>query len=687
MSGPVGHTSYTHALDRVRLLLQRYITQRIEWLAAIQDGPEGEALVRFLRGRPFPRTDDLAAIQADLGAAPQPAPADSVWARFSQLRRSLSLADWEADLLWILLAPELEGTFLEVYRRLFSDRRQRYCDEDFLAALLSPEGPWFLRSSFGPWHTLRRLRLVEAVPTLPNEVTQFAVSQRLIDYLVGRDALPELLANRLDYRPAARDRTFGELPVLPTVDKALAAAHGHHRFVLLEGSAESGLETLLQRVSSRAGLGLVVADLESLLGGPEPELWADNGRLLRWICREVRLSGAALLLRGVEAFDSVPAHQCRLFADLLFEEPGPVYLHSDGPVPTALYRHVLPRLQPLHLRLPPLTTHERRALWGRLLVRRGPPDASQQDRIEKLSALPLGPRSMALARSIVRATGDDVLEVAERLTADRLTELATRVTTTLTWADVVLPETVKEAVDDVLVFGKNYHTIMDTWGLGSIASGRGIKMLFSGPSGTGKTLISGLIARELGQQLYRIDLSRVTSKYIGETDKHLARIFDEAERGGMALLFDEADSLFAARTDVKSSTDRYANQSVNFLLQRLEVHDGLIILTTNLADSIDAAFVRRLTYHIRFQRPEPKERERLWAVHLPDALPVTPDLSLKSLAAQYDLAGGEIRKAVLAAASHALADGRHVIGLGDLDAAARAQYTSAGRLPPGRPLG
>jgi SpoVK/Ycf46/Vps4 family AAA+-type ATPase len=203
--------------------------------------------------------------------------------------------------------------------------------------------------------------------------------------------------------------------------------------------------------------------------------------------------------------------------------------------------------------------------------------------------------------------------------------------------------------------------VLECWGFGArLASGRGLAVLFAGPSGTGKTMAAGVLARELGLDLYRIDLSAVVSKYIGETEKNLARIFDAAERANAILFFDEADALFGKRSDVKDAHDRYANIEVSYLLQRMEAYDGVAILATNFKDNLDSAFTRRLHAAIDFPAPEAVDRERLWRSFLGPEVPQEPDLDLGFLARQFPLTGGLIRNCALAAAIAAAGERRAV---------------------------
>jgi SpoVK/Ycf46/Vps4 family AAA+-type ATPase len=222
--------------------------------------------------------------------------------------------------------------------------------------------------------------------------------------------------------------------------------------------------------------------------------------------------------------------------------------------------------------------------------------------------------------------------------------------------------------------------VLDDWGFArKVARGLGLPALFYGPPGTGKTMAAGLVAAELGMDLYQIDLSRMVSKYIGDTEKQLAQVFDAAESGHAILLFDEADALFAKRTDVKSATDRYANLEVNYLLQRMEAFSGITILTTNLDSAIDEAFRRRLAFRIAFPLPEAEERVRLWRRVIPDAATLAKDVDFGHLAERFEMSGGYIRNAALRGAYLAAADGG-VIEMRHLLSAATFEYASMGKV-------
>ncbi len=218
----------------------------------------------------------------------------------------------------------------------------------------------------------------------------------------------------------------------------------------------------------------------------------------------------------------------------------------------------------------------------------------------------------------------------------------------LSWDDLVLPAKTLSSLEDLIAQYRNQNQVFSDWGFSSkVPYGRGLSALFHGPPGTGKTMVAGVIARALGLELYKIDLSRVVDKYIGETEKNLGRIFDEASRSRAILLFDEADSLFSKRTAVKSSHDRYANLETNYLLQRIESFEGVCLLTSNFEKSIDDAFKRRLRFKIAFPFPDKVERAKLWKCMLPEQAEISGEINFKRLADVFEMTGGHIKNAML----------------------------------------
>jgi SpoVK/Ycf46/Vps4 family AAA+-type ATPase len=293
-------------------------------------------------------------------------------------------------------------------------------------------------------------------------------------------------------------------------------------------------------------------------------------------------------------------------------------------------------------------------------------------------------RAVANARMLAPSQvveGPDLNAGAISVIQERFGGLAVPVHVAQRWEDLILPQ---DTMDDVTAYvsrAEHADRVYEQWGFrDKLQRGLGLAALFSGPPGTGKTMVAGLIARALDLELYMVDLSQVVSKWVGETEKQLGKIFDAASMGHSLLLFDEADALFARRTEVKSSNDRYANLEVNYLLQRLEQFGGVAILTTNLDGSVDPAFKRRLAAEIRFYAPERTERERLWQTLLPAATPITGRLDFKTLADEFpEMCGGHIRNAVLRAAFLAAAENTGVTQA-HLLRAGRTEYRAMGKM-------
>jgi SpoVK/Ycf46/Vps4 family AAA+-type ATPase len=248
------------------------------------------------------------------------------------------------------------------------------------------------------------------------------------------------------------------------------------------------------------------------------------------------------------------------------------------------------------------------------------------------------------------------------------------------WEQLVLPERPLEVLRSISAYLRHRDLVLQEWGYAhTVARAQGLKTLFAGESGTGKTMAAQVLARDLGLELFRIDLATVVSKYIGETEKNLDRIFGAAEGSNAILFFDEADALFGKRSEVSDSHDRYANIEVAYLLQKMEGYSGAVILATNFRHNIDEAFLRRLDFVIDFPFPEPEDRERIWRLVLPDEAPIDDDVDVAFLAAQFKLSGGGIRNASLAAAFLAAEDGRR-IGMRHLVMGVALEYGKLGRL-------
>jgi len=382
--------------------------------------------------------------------------------------------------------------------------------------------------------------------------------------------------------------------------------------------------------------------------------------------REARLRGALLFVVGVreaEAHGRAVAEALDRWAVLggatpvLFDAP------LDG---IEVLRQRADRLYEVRWMLP--TMDEQVRLWDEAILGRtdaGIDDATLRAQIAHpaMDASDIETTvQLALNQTrLLQGRGIDVATLSGLVSSRRsqaLSGVANRVRTSLGWGDVVLPDAVLTGLMEIITYARYHRKVYEEWGFAAkMPYGRSNSSLFTGPPGTGKTMMAGLVARELGMELFQVDVSQIISKWVGETEKNLSRIFDEASRSHAVLLFDEADSLFGKRTHVKSSNDRYSNLEVNYLLQRIEAFDGITILTTNYPDNIDDAFARRIRFKVEFPFPEPEERARLWEVCLPPGADVDAGVDFAALGRQFELAGGHIKNAVIRAAFHAAEEG------------------------------
>jgi SpoVK/Ycf46/Vps4 family AAA+-type ATPase len=312
----------------------------------------------------------------------------------------------------------------------------------------------------------------------------------------------------------------------------------------------------------------------------------------------------------------------------------------------------------------PFPTPSRRAeLLSAALAKRGCTVEAGVDLAEVTRRFALDPRRIDIAAVGARelawqvdpdatlVTRTQLLQACSQQLQHDLKSLAVRVTRSHRWEDLVIPVDVYDALTEMIGYVRHARLVYDDWGFGGRHGlTQGVSALFAGPPGTGKTMCASVMARELDMELFRVDLSRVVSKWIGETEKNLAKVFDEAQLSNAIILFDEADSLFAKRTEVKSSVDRYANLEVNYLLQRMEAFGGVTILTTNFEDTIDTAFKRRITFKMRFEKPDAEARAALWEKIFPPACTLADDVDFAELGARYEMSGGNIRGAALRAA-------------------------------------
>ncbi|HEY0530290.1 MAG TPA: ATP-binding protein [Actinoplanes sp.] len=573
-----------------------------------------------------------------------------------RIAESFGLSDFERDTLLLCAGVELDASVAAACARAHGEPARRYATFSLAMSVL-PEPHW---SAVTPAGALRRWHLLEPVHPESPTTTVLRVDERMLHALAGLgylDPRVECLAGPL---PPADDLP----PALRRPAERLAAQWSGPgpRRVRLRGRSRADLRSVVAAAAGDLGLQplhLRAADLPAV---------ASERTLLARICdRESVLSGRCWLL---ETDDAAP-EAARWARDLSRELTGPVVIAGDEP---------LAGDEPVLIDVPTVPPAELRTVWQAELGGRERAPDSWPARLAGQFAL-----GVADIRAVIGdvAAGDPATRGPDLWAACRsrvrpaLDGLAQRVEARAGWKDLVLPEPQARLLRDMTAQSRNRMTVFEDWGFGSRgAYGTGTAALFAGSSGTGKTFAAEVIAADLALDLYRVDLSQVVSKYIGETEKNLRRVFDVAETGGVVLVFDEADALFGKRSDVKDSHDRYANIEVSYLLQRMESYRGLAILTTNRKDAIDTAFIRRLRFIVRFPFPDAAGRAGIWQRLLPPELP-TEGLRT-DLLARLEVSGGTIRNIALAAAFLAAESGEPV-RMRHLLRAARTEYAKQER--------
>jgi SpoVK/Ycf46/Vps4 family AAA+-type ATPase len=616
-----------------------------------------------------------------------------------RLQKRFRLTPAALELLLTIVAPELDEDLLRAYTVAWSDFTRRQGDVAFYSSLLA--------TSFAEQEQVRDLLLEDGplvgpglveltdpggfTPRAPVLFRRVKAAERIVEHLRGREQpSPATLGAGVSLETGAP----GDPPPIhaPATREAfalaqrLAARRGEDLHLLLVGPAGCGKKSLVRHDLTGPDRPLLVVELGCLadeLAGLLPRL--------RWCLREARLQEALVYLDGADHLAELAEGSTRRrLLEMLRNHPGPLCLGLERVLPAAVCQTL--GGWPV-CKVPPPGPREQEQLWARGLAGGAPETiggtpAALARRYNLTGALIL--QSARLARELADAAADREspprpteahLERAIQQCLDgRLSTLADALETELRWPDLIVPPEVRQRLEEIAAFARQRETVFETWGFGAkFPYGRGISALFSGPPGTGKTMAASIIAAELGMPLFRVDLSQIVDRYVGETEKNIRRIFDAAADGHGVILFDEADSLFAKRTEVRSSSDRYANLEVNFLLQKMESFEGVTLLTTNSAESIDEAFKRRLRFRIHFPFPDREMREQLWQSMLPAAARVAPDIDFRFLAEEFEMSGGMIKSAVLRAAFLAADRDRPIDGELLCDSAA-IEYAEMGRL-------
>lgn len=579
---------------------------------------------------------------------------------------AFGLSAFERDVLLACAGVELDSAFAACCAAAQGDSRRAYPTFGLALAAL-PGAHW---SALSPASPLRRWRLVDVGSGETLTTSPLRISERVLHYLAGVQHLDESLEGFL-----APVRLPVELPpsqhALVERIVGLWSSNQTPPAIQLCGGEGSGKEAVAAAACAALGLGLYAMRAEDVPAAP-----AEREALARLWEREAVLGRSALLLDCDQAERTESMRAPVSFAEHML---GMIFVAARDPLRS-------PRRQFIRLDVRGPSPAEQRGLWRGVL---GPSAGDLNGKLGEITAqFSLGPQGIhaagvealdALSRRPGEELGSALWEACRSQARSRLDDLAQRIEPAAAWEDLILPALQKNVLREILANVRQRTRVYETWGFaGKGSRGLGISALFAGASGTGKTMAAEVLAGELRLDLYRIDLSQVVSKYIGETEKNLRRVFDAAEEGGAVLLFDEADALFGKRSEVKDSHDRYANIEVSYLLQRMESYRGLAILTTNMKGELDPAFLRRLRFIARFPFPDAARRAEIWERIFPPDTP-TEGLDVHKLA-RLNVAGGNIRNIALQAAFLAADEGGPV----RMAHLLRAAYTECAKLE--RPL-
>ncbi len=579
------------------------------------------------------------------------------------------LSDFERDLLLLCAGVELDASFPILCAAACGNAQRTY--PTFGLAMTIFDGMHW--GAFTPGGALRRWKLIEVGSGSELMSSPLRIDERILHYLMGIQHLDERLLGIVEPVGATSDL----VPSHTQVSEKMTAAWWLeiNDFLKLPILQLCGNEVASKRPIAALACHYVGLDLYAIPAYALPTTPNDLKQFKLLWEREVALASCALLI-DCDDLEGADAAREGTIAYLCEWMRSPVIITT-----TERKRSRLRPLLVFDIERP--TTKEQYTIWEQALDDTSESINVEVDNLVSQFNLSVPVIQAACSQASVQWRQIEELEATEDFNhllwdtcraqaRPKLDDLAQRIDCAASWFDLVLPESQVQVLKDVAMQVKQRAKVYERWGFGGKSKrGLGISALFAGVSGTGKTMAAEVVARELRLDLYRIDLSAVVSKYIGETEKNLGRVFDAAELGGVVLLFDEADALFGKRSEVKDSHDRHANVEVSYLLQRMESYRGLSILTTNLKSSLDQAFLRRIRFITQFPFPDSIQRAEIWRRIFPKSTP-TEGLDYQKLG-QLNVAGGNIRSIALNAAFLA-ADANDSVTMYYMLQAAKSEY-------------
>lgn len=700
----VAATEANSALSMLLESLHR-LDQLLEWAAQTFHPPQSPEIHSPFRGLYVSSDDVTRALSQSPGATPfvvDRAALNNGTAGMSPLAALLQgfgLSPFDADVVLLALAPEIDLRYERIFAYLQDDVTRKRPTVELALNLLCSSAQEKLerRAHFSPEAPMLREGLLHLVRD-PNYVEPPFLSQYLkLDeqvtrLLLGDSALDPRLAPFCEVARSAPD--WNDLPLASEIKAALAGlvrqAHDNRGPLQLyfQGSKGAGKLQAAQALAAGVGAKLLAVRTDHLL----EQTGARD--LIKLLLREAQLQGAVLYISDLSDVreQELPMRRQDLL-DAVSRHNGITIIAGKKPwVPRS---GATLAVQPVIFDV--LSFAESCACWNTELRSRGM--AIDRQSVELIAArfrLTAGQIKTALAGALLNSEWrgahadagesaaalpslDDLCAAARAQCGHELGRLANKIQPHYGWDDIILPADQMQHLREICVQAEYRNVVYGDWGFDrKLSLGKGLNVLFSGPPGTGKTMGAEVMARELHLDLYRIDLSQVVSKYIGESEKNLDKIFTAAENSNAILFFDEADALFGKRSEVRDSHDRYANIEISYLLQKMEEYQGISILATNLRQNLDDAFMRRLQAVVEFPFPDEEYRARIWKNVFPKEAPLSPDVNFTALAHEVRLAGGNIKNMALVAAFYAAAEGG-VIRMEHLIQAAHREHQKIGR--------
>jgi hypothetical protein len=624
---------------------------------------------RLLAEKSAPAAPDAGAAKAleEIEAAADAAEREGADLRLRRLARNFHLDEIDIEVLLIAMAPDVDARFERLYGYLQDDVSRRRASIGLGLELCGlPSSSAYARSRLAAGAALVDEYLVQVEEHERPVLTRpLRVPDRVAAHLLGSD-IPDPVVAALAYQC---EQSTPEQAA--TLVRWMQDSQGGGRLAYIRERPGASGAALASSAFAQVGRPTLALDLERLRNEDDVPLVAALS------AREAGLTGAGIVAGPVEVLIARGLASVRAFSEM----PALVVLVGARSWDPGWARDV-----PFICEAPIPDALQRAELWRRNLNGDTPPGLDlagtmAQFRLtaEQVHRAARAARMEAHARE-VPLDEEELKAGARAQNAAGLERLARRIQPAVDFADLVLPPDTMAQLKELLTRARYREQVLDVWKMGGpSARRRGLTALFAGPSGTGKTMAAEVLASELGLDLYTVDLATVVDKYVGETEKNLDRIFAEAERVNGVILFDEADALFGKRSEVSDAHDRYANVEVAYLLQRMELFDGIAILATNLRANLDEAFTRRLDSLVDFPEPEAEYRRRLWDRSLGTTMPRAADLDMDFLAESFKLSGGAIRNIAVAAA-YAAAEAKHPLDMGDLVRATQREYMKLGRM-------